>query len=624
MFTVEFILPYVQLGPLVETVYKEHLHRDEMDCRMSFIAHDKIRGSELRGDVIIARGLSASYLSNLLQGTFTVLEIPISDYEVRAAINKCVNSYGKGRIALLATKGVLDDFAEKDLFANADVTTYEVSFDSDMPSVIRKAVDDGATAIVGGNEVVNVAESMGLRGVKIETGKQSIRKVLDEAWNIHNFQQEKETIAARQGAIIENIGEGIIVIDRNKRVTICNRFAQEILEKTKSNIIGQEISGIDPRLDENPFEDLSEPQYGKFLTLNGIDVEISRIPLIANGQFDSGVIVLDKLSNVQRLEKETGILAMESGMVASHTFSDILGISRVLDDTKQIAMNYAKVSSNVLLLGETGTGKELFAQSIHNAGERRHKPFVAVNCAALPESLLESELFGYVSGAFTGASKGGKMGLFEMAHTGTIFLDEISEMSLQLQGRLLRVIAEREIMRLGDDKLIPIDVRIIAASNQNLEELVSRNSFRRDLFYRLDVLRLRLPPLRERPDDIPILVNHFIGHYDKNNHNAKHMIDTVIFPFLKAMDWPGNIRQLKNLCERLSTIVRSSVITLKDVEKCVSSNSLSSGGRRQESEKEAITRAIAECGGNRSRAAVKLGMDRSTLYRKMRKLGIIT
>ena len=624
MFTVEFILPYVQLGPLVETVYKEHLHRDEMDCRMSFIAHDKIRGSELRGDVIIARGLSASYLSNLLQGTFTVLEIPISDYEVRAAINKCVNSYGKGRIALLATKGVLDDFAEKDLFANADVTTYEVSFDSDMPSVIRKAVDDGATAIVGGNEVVNVAESMGLRGVKIETGKQSIRKVLDEAWNIHNFQQEKETIAARQGAIIENIGEGIIVIDRNKRVTICNRFAQEILEKTKSNIIGQEISGIDPRLDENPFEDLSEPQYGKFLTLNGIDVEISRIPLIANGQFDSGVIVLDKLSNVQRLEKETGILAMESGMVASHTFSDILGISRVLDDTKQIAMNYAKVSSNVLLLGETGTGKELFAQSIHNAGERRHKPFVAVNCAALPESLLESELFGYVSGAFTGASKGGKMGLFEMAHTGTIFLDEISEMSLQLQGRLLRVIAERKIMRLGDDKLIPIDVRIIAASNQNLEELVSRNSFRRDLFYRLDVLRLRLPPLRERPDDIPILVNHFIGHYDKNNHNAKHMIDTVIFPFLKAMDWPGNIRQLKNLCERLSTIVRSSVITLKDVEKCVSSNSLSSGGRRQESEKEAITRAIAECGGNRSRAAVKLGMDRSTLYRKMRKLGIIT
>lgn len=622
MFTIEFILPYTNLGPIVEMVYKDHPHRDEMDCRMSFIAHDKILSSELKGDVIVARGLTASYLSKLLQGSFTVLEIPMTIDDVRTAIEKCIHLFGKGKIAVLVTAEVLYCLEEGISYMGEDIRLYDISFNSDIPEMVRKAVDEGADFIVGGNEVLNVANAMGIKGERIQAGRQSIRQVLDEAWNIHVYQKEKEAQVSRLEAIIENVGEGIIACDNRKNITECNRFAHELLEKTKSSIIGLPISKVEPRFERTPFEKLIEPEHGTIVTINGIDVAVSRIPIIVNGRFESGVIVIQKLSQIQRIEEESRLSVMEAGMVASHYFNDILGNSTVLVGAKQIAMNYAKVNANVLLLGETGTGKELFAQSIHNASSRRKKPFVAVNCAALPESLLESELFGYVGGAFTGASKGGKAGLFEMAHTGTIFLDEISEMSLQLQGRLLRVLEERKIMRLGHDKVIPIDVRIIAASNQNLDDMVSQNRFRKDLFYRLDVLRLRLPSLRERPEDIPILIKEFIDYYDKSNKMTKHMIDPTIFPYLQALDWPGNVRQLRNFCERLSTIVYESVISMKDVERNITKYSGISVPK-EHSEKERIIEVIACCGGNRSRAAEVLGFDRSTLYRKMRKYSLL-
>ena len=542
--------------------------------------------------------------------------------DVQTAIEKCIHLYGKGKIAILVTSEVLYGIEERIGLMGDVVRLYEISFSSNIPEIIRKAVDDGADFFIGGNEVVNVANEMGYNGVKILAGRQSVRQVLDEAWNIHVYQTEKEAQVSRLEAIVENIGEGIIACDKHKNITECNRFAQEFLEKTLSNILGLPISKVEPRFDLTPFEKLVEPEHGTIISINGTDVAMSRIPIIVNGEFESGVIVIQKLSQIQRIEEESRLSVMEAGMVANHVFKDILGKSPGIVEAKQIAMNYAKVNANVLLLGETGTGKEMFAQSIHNASNRRNKPFVAVNCAALPESLLESELFGYVGGAFTGASKGGKAGLFEMAHTGTIFLDEISEMSLQLQGRLLRVLEERKIMRLGHDKVIPVDVRIIAASNQNLEDLVSRSLFRKDLFYRLDVLRLRIPSLRERPDDIPELVTNYIEHFDKSNHMTKHMIDPSIFPYLKSLEWPGNVRQLRNFCERLSTVVFESIISMKDVERCITRGFITSEFKEQ-SEKEKIIEVIAECNGNRSKAAETLGFDRSTLYRKMRRYGLL-
>lgn len=619
MFAIEFILPYSNLGPAVKQAFNEHPQKNNMDCKISFIAHDQVKSSEIKGDIVIARGLTAAYLNKKFKGEFTVLEIPMTGYDILRAIQKVNKLFGQCRIAFIATEGVIYGLEEQMENLISSVSTYEISFDSDIPSVIRQAISDGADAIIGGNEVVTLAEEMGYSGVRIETGRQGIRQVLDEAWNIHISKLEEELRVSRLNAVIENIEEGIIACDENKKITLCNLFAQNLLGKTMSEIMGKSLGEVESGLDKISFTSLKQSEAVYFLTINGIKVAVNRIPVLVSDKFYSGTIVLQKMSNIERLENESRILATSRGLVAVYKFEDIIGNSSLINESKKLALSYSQVNANVLLLGETGTGKELFAQSIHNASNRRNNPFVAINCAALPESLLESELFGYVEGAFTGALRTGKPGLFELAHKGTIFLDEISEMSYSLQGRLLRVLEERSIMRLGHDKIIPIDVRIIAASNQNLEKLVEDKKFRQDLFYRLDVLRLEIPPLRNRVSDIPDLMNNFISHFDKHNKVPRHMIDPSVFPYLQSLSWPGNVRQLRNLCERLSTIVVYSLITRKEIDMCIPC------GNKQEilTEKDKILNALQQNAGNKTLTAEYLGIDRSTLYRKLRQYKLL-
>lgn len=232
---------------------------------------------------------------------------------------------------------------------------------------------------------------------------------------------------------------------------------------------------------------------------------------------------------------------LNRGHTAKYTFDDILGTSDAIEKIKKIAEKMAKTKASILITGESGTGKELFAQAIHNASDRKNKPFIALNCAALPESLLESELFGYVDGAFTGAKKGGKLGFFEFAHQGTLFLDEVEGMTPMLQVKLLRVIQEQEVMRLGDNRLISIDVRIIAATNRNLEELMTKGEFREDLYYRLSTLPIELPPLRERTEDIFPLIDKF-----SKENGASFILSDEVKKIFENHYWHGNIRELKN------------------------------------------------------------------------------
>ena len=264
----------------------------------------------------------------------------------------------------------------------------------------------------------------------------------------------------------------------------------------------------------------------------------------------------------------------------------------------------------------------MFAQGIHNLSIRRNGPFVAVNCAAVPENLLESELFGYEEGAFTGAKKGGKAGLFEMAHQGTLFLDEIGEMPLVLQSRLLRVLQEREVMRIGGDRIIPVDVRIVAATNQNLSELAAVRKFRPDLYYRLDILRLTVPPLRERAEDVGLLADHFLRKFSAQNWRRLGFTEKAL-QLLKEYSWPGNVRQLANVVERTALLAESAVIdeqglleAFPDIRAEVAAPS---GVRLEDVERRTIEQVLWEEAGNYSRAAKRLGINRTTLWRKLRK-----
>ncbi|MCL2205059.1 MAG: sigma 54-interacting transcriptional regulator [Treponema sp.] len=314
------------------------------------------------------------------------------------------------------------------------------------------------------------------------------------------------------------------------------------------------------------------------------------------------------------------------GHLARKGFQDIIGKSDSIEHIKHKAKTFAKSDSTVLILGETGTGKELFAQSIHNASSRRNEAFVAVNCAALPESLLESELFGYVKGAFTGALHKGKQGLFEMAHMGTIFLDEISEIPLNMQARLLRVLQEREVIRIGDDEVRTVNIRIMAASNKNVKELVKKGLFRKDLFYRLSVLELRIPLLQERADDIALIVQNLLWlKKTKLGLNIDHIEDGII-DRMKKMQWPGNIRQLDNFMEKLMILTDGNTIlmeTFNDLAKDEDSGiSLPQEDEQimtlKEMENRHIITTLERSHGNRVICAKLLGIDVSTLWRKLK------
>ncbi|WP_027717254.1 sigma-54 interaction domain-containing protein [Desulfovirgula thermocuniculi] len=356
-----------------------------------------------------------------------------------------------------------------------------------------------------------------------------------------------------------------------------------------------------------------------------------RIPV--TGEFGLG------FNNVLAVRQKKALAASRQGYHARYTFADIVGNSPAIRQCIQQARQVAATDSTVLLCGETGTGKELFAQAIHHASRRSRGPFVALNCGAIPATLVESQLFGYEAGAFTGASRSGQPGVFEQAHGGTLFLDEISEMELEMQSRLLRVLQEREVVRIGGKKAIAVDVRIIASTNKDLWQLVASGRFRQDLYYRLNVVDLRIPPLRERIEDIPLLIHHFMERFRRHFATFVRDISGEALECLMRYPWPGNVRELQNCIERVMNLCTREVIQPEDLPAVVRDYHMPAAAARavpeappfyapglkgatRAMERAAIMRALQESGYSRRRAAEKLGISVTTLWRKMKKLGI--
>jgi propionate catabolism operon transcriptional regulator len=330
----------------------------------------------------------------------------------------------------------------------------------------------------------------------------------------------------------------------------------------------------------------------------------------------SGALI--RLRNTNQIIQEEGKIRQQlakEGLMAKYHFKDILGSSKAIRENIEMAERYSKVNSNILILGETGTGKELFADSIHNASLRADKPFVAINCAALPENLLESELFGYEPGAFSGASRQGKIGLFELADKGTLFLDEIGEMPIALQAKLLRVLQEKEVRRIGSTNVHSVDVRVISATNIDIEREVEEGKFRPDLYYRLDLLDIRIPPLRERKEDIEELFSSFVAKIaSEMGRKVPHLTDDAA-EMLKNYRWKGNVRELRNICERLVVLNDSDSVNADTM------RLLNIFRDQPKPQKEAVqTRTYTTSKKvNQTEIARELGISRTTLWRRNRK-----
>jgi len=439
-----------------------------------------------------------------------------------------------------------------------------------------------------------------------------------EAWN-------QCQIADRYKAtIMESISEGILATDGKGCIKHVNSYAAKILETSPDQIIGQDFRNFlkpSHSLQEN--FDLSQKttdQETDILAQGKHKKGIISSRVIADvGSGQSGaVIILNEISRTKRLVQRM------AGTESKLTFEHVLGQDPKFLASVRLAKTAASSFSNVLLLGESGTGKDVFAQAIHNAGQCSAGPFVAINCGAIPRELISSELFGYTEGAFTGARRGGQPGKFELAEGGTIFLDEIGEMPLELQTMLLRVVEQKTVVRVGGREVIPVHVRLIAATNRNLKDEVEKGNFRRDLYYRLNVITIPLIPLREHKNDIPILADAFLKRMNAILGKQVTDIDDRVWEYLLSYDWPGNVREFYNFLERAMNLAEGNRL-LPDALPMEMVDNFSRNPRKRtfdELEKDLVASVLDECAGNISQAAAKLGVARSTLYRKMEKYGL--
>ncbi|MEY8191795.1 sigma-54 interaction domain-containing protein [Peribacillus simplex] len=439
--------------------------------------------------------------------------------------------------------------------------------------------------------------------------------------------------------IIEFAYDGLVMVDTEGYVQMLSHAYADFLGVDQESSIGKHVTEVIENTRMHVVAKTGKQEVAELQKIKDNYIIATRSPIRKQGKLIGAVgkILFKNVGQFTALSKRINSLEVELKKYkgdfrernkASYTFDNLMGRSPAFMEVKGQAKIAAKSDSNVLILGESGTGKELFAHSIHNDSRRAMGVFVKVNCAAIPAELLESELFGYEEGSFTGAKKGGKAGKFEAAEGGTIFLDEIGELPLHMQVKLLRVLQEKEIERVGSTGSIPIDVRVIAATNRNLEEMVSKGEFRLDMYYRLKVLQIQVPSMRERPEDIEILVNHFVEKYQNLMKKRVTGMSEQALRLLRLYKWPGNIRELENIIERAMNIVEEGeMIRSKHLPEEITGHKESVSIRTlaevmDETERAAIVSCLEMTSGNKSETAKRLGVSRTTLYEKMNKYGL--
>lgn len=495
------------------------------------------------------------------------------------------------------------------------------------PQIGRQATIGEKTYISNRTPVVQEGNVIG--AVAILQDITELKQVIDELASERNDREPLETI-------LENTYEGIVVVDDQCRIAMLSQAYAEFLGIKREDVIGRDVRDVIENTRMHIVVKTGVPELDQVQRIRGNDMICMRIPIKKDGKVVCAVgkvmfrdishlkTLAEKLAQLQhQLEFYKGELKKHQG--TKYCIDNIVGQSPRIERLKSVALKVAKSSSTVLLLGESGTGKELIAHAIHNASPRSLGPFVRVNCAALPENLLESELFGYHEGAFTGAKKGGKVGKFELAGGGTIFLDEIGDMPLNMQSKILRVLQEREIERVGGNRPLKVNVRVIAATNRDLEEMVRKKQFREDLFYRLNVVTMEIPPLRERTQDIPLLVEYFLDKLSRQlGFGRKSISGDTLAVFLQHR-WPGNIRELENVLERALNIMEGNVITPSFLPYHLTKNEPLDKGERigpfketlEAHEKVILERALQLNNGNKLQAAKMLKLNKSTFYEKI-------
>ncbi|ADU94352.1 sigma-54-dependent Fis family transcriptional regulator [Geobacillus sp. Y412MC52] len=480
---------------------------------------------------------------------------------------------------------------------------------------------------------------------------ESDSKATNELGRLRRELEETHRLAETMKTVLDAAYEGVVVVDEDGVVREINRAYCQFLGIRREEAIGKHVTEVIENTRLHICVQSGIPERGYIQKIYGQPMVVHRIPIWREGKVIGaiGMLIFQGVSEVyeifrrlQELSREASrkekkeAKPQETAASAPKGIERIIGRHPAIAAVKQMIRRAARVPSTVLITGESGTGKEVVARAIHEAGPHADGPFVSVNCAAIPESLLEAELFGYEDGAFTGAKKGGKPGKFQLAHGGTLFLDEIGDMPLAMQAKILRALEEKKVEKVGGLYETKVDVRIIAATNKPLEDMVREGTFREDLFYRLNIIRIHLPPLRERKTDIPALLAYHMERICRQFGVALKSFTKEAMEVLVHYSWPGNVRELVNVVEWLISMVEGDVIEREHLPYYLSTvqpaaSSLPNGGVKMDdrwkemvyhSERERIAAALVAAGGNKAEAARRLGIHRSTLYEKLKKYGL--
>ena len=636
MTHIAFVMPDPGLVRVVHDAWALHeeifgKNRDlryTVDCE---IQPDVIVSRHYNADVIVSRGGTAAALKdrNVL---VPVVEIPVTSSDIVFSIRKAIERHGELPIGVVGTVNTIRGvhfMKEKLPVPVKSFPTASVNI-RDLIDGMERAVADGCKLILAGHNTCHYCDEHGIPAGLIYSSVESVFLAITEAKRCASVSQtEKENSMIFRG-VVDHVFEGIIAVDKDNNIRTFNPAAAHLLGRKMQDVIGQPVSRALPEGRLSAILSSNQPLTNEIVRMGGDNFVLNSAPIVQDGQRLGTLVTFQAAQSITNAENRLRDRLRVSGHVARYHFNDILGDSYAIRMAIRQAQRFARVDSNILLMGETGTGKELFAQSIHNESERATGPFVAVNCASIPENLMESELFGYEGGAFTGASKTGKAGLFEAAHEGTIFLDEVSEIPIQLQSRLLRVIQEREVRRIGANRVVPINVRIICATNRDLQEMVRKGNFREDLYYRLKVLSIHLPPLRSRESDMVQIMQHYISYYAQKFGKGHIQLSPEAITRVAEYAWPGNIREIRNISEQLTVLCESDQITGEDVISVLHLPSVSQKAFALQSgsdpslsglQKRQIMEVLARA-QSRKEAAEMLGISKTTLWRKCKELGL--
>ena len=491
-----------------------------------------------------------------------------------------------------------------------------------------------------------MASRLQTRSVIIEPGKQIVQEAISQARALAAARRREMEYHERMQTILEIMDDGMICVDGFGNLNFYNQTAESILEKDLEPYLGRSVSEFADVLGLIDVLTTKSGKIAEIIKIQDNELVVNSLPIVINDRVRGAVSLLKEGSAIHGIERKLRERIYRKGFIAKHKMKDIAAESPGMRKLIAKAKQFAKTEAAILVTGETGTGKELLIHAIHNLSLRKKAPFVVVNCAALSETLLESELFGHEEGAFTGAKRGGKIGLFELADHGTIFLDEIGDISANLQVRLLRVLENKEVMRVGGDKIVPVDVRIISSTHKDLRQEAQAGRFRKDLYFRLAVLRLSIPPLRQRMQDIPKLLTPILKRY----HKPLSCVTPAMTRQIELYDWPGNIRELNSLIESYLILLGSRkhdehlfhdlfaeygdfIVSDNDqapaekVAPAFNKNTNPDGEGASHSLKEQlekqkkriIRQTLHQYGNNKALTAKRLGISTNTLWRALRK-----